>query len=138
MIQNVMLLGMLGICTIEDIRKREVCIYPVMLFGIAGIVMHLYYRNLSIYNLLAGIGVGVFLLLISKLTRGKVGEGDGVVLIASGIYLGFWENTRLLLHGLLFCGICSLILLVCKKKKGTDEIPFIPFLLAAYLEMILL
>lgn len=136
MIQTYTLLGMLGLCSLEDYRKKEICISPVILFGIVGLLMHLHYQNLSIYNLLAGIGVGLLLLVISKITGGRIGEGDGLVLMASGIYLGFWENTRLFLHGLLICGICSLFLLVFKKKKGTDEIPFIPFLLVAYMEMI--
>lgn len=138
MIQTITLLGMLVFCTIEDCRRKRILLGPVLLFGILGLILHLYYRNISIWNLLAGCLIGVILLLISKVTSGKIGIGDGLILIVTGVYLGFEDNTILFMHGLLFCGIWSLILLVTRKKKGTDEVPFIPFLLLAYLKMLLL
>ena len=138
MIQTFTLLGMLGFCTIEDCRKKRILLCPVLLFGIAGLILHLYYRNITIYSLLAGCLIGAFLLLISKVTGGKIGIGDGLVLIVTGIYLGFENNTILFLHGLFFCGIWSLLMLLTKKKKGSDEVPFVPFLLLAYVKMLLL
>lgn len=138
MIQSYALLGMLSLCTIEDCRNKKILLCPVFLFGIAGMLMHLYYRNMDIYSLLAGVLIGVFLLCVSKVTGGKIGAGDGLVLMVTGIYLGFENNTILFLHGLLFCGIWSLFLLVLKKKKRNDEVPFMPFLFLAYLEMLLL
>ena len=138
MIQTITLLGMLVFCTIEDCRRKRILLGPVLLFGILGLILHLYYRNISIWNLLAGCLIGVILLLISKVTRGNIGIGDGLILIVTGVYLGFEDNSILFMHGLLFCGIWSLVLLVTKKKKGTDEVPFIPFLLLAYLKMLLI
>lgn len=137
MIQSYTLLGMLGWCSFEDFRRKRVLVYPVLLFGIIGMLLHLYYRNISIGSLLAGCALGLGLLLLSYLT-GQIGSGDALVLIVSGIYLGFWENTRLFFHGLIFCGIWSLLLLVLKRKRGRDEVAFIPFLFLAYLEMMLL
>lgn len=137
MLQSYTLLGMLGWCSIEDYRKQRILVYPVLAFGIVGMVFHLYYRNLSIYNLLAGAAVGAGLFLLGTLT-GQIGAGDALVVMVSGIYLGFWDNTRLFFHGLIFCGIWSLLMLILRKKRGKDEIAFIPFLFLAYLEMMLL
>lgn len=137
MLQTYTLLGMLGWCSIEDYRKQKILVYPVLIFGIAGLLLHLYYRNLSIYNLLAGMAVGVGLLVLGYLT-GQVGAGDALVVMVSGIYLGFWENARLFFQGLVFCGLWCLLLLVLGKKKGRDEVAFVPFLLLSYLEMMFL
>lgn len=137
MLQSYTLLGMLGWCSIEDYRKQRILVYPVLAFGIVGMVFHLYYRNLSIYNLLAGAAVGAGLFLLGTLT-GQIGAGDALVVMVSGIYLGFWDNARLFFHGLIFCGIWSLLMLILRKKRGKDEIAFIPFLFLAYLEMMLL
>lgn len=137
MLQTYTLLGMLGWCSIEDYRKQRILVYPVLIFGIAGLLLHLYYRNLSIYNLLAGMAVGVGLLVFGYLT-GQVGAGDALVVMVSGIYLGFWENARLFFQGLVFCGLWCLLLLVLGKKKGRDEVAFVPFLLLSYLEMMFL
>lgn len=138
MIQTFLLIGMLVFCTIEDCRKKRILLGPVLLLGIVGLILHLYYRNISICSMLAGCLVGVGLLLISKITGGKIGIGDGLVLIVTGIYLGFEDNVILFMHGIFFCGIWSLLLLVMKKKKGTDEVAFVPFLLLAYVKMLLL
>lgn len=137
MLQTYTLLGMLGWCSIEDYRKQKILVYPVLIFGIAGLLLHLYYRNLSIYNLLAGMAVGAGLLVFGYLT-GQVGAGDALVVMVSGIYLGFWENARLFFQGLVFCGLWCLLLLVLGKKKGRDEVAFVPFLLLSYLEMMFL
>lgn len=137
MLQTYTLLGMLGWCSIEDYRKQRILVYPVLIFGIAGLLLHLYYRNLSIYNLLAGMAVGAGLLVFGYLT-GQVGAGDALVVMVSGIYLGFWENARLFFQGLVFCGLWCLLLLVLGKKKGRDEVAFVPFLLLSYLEMMFL
>ncbi len=137
MIQSYTLLGMLGWCSLEDIKKKQVKVYPILMFGIAGVFLHLYYRNLSIYSLFAGVFLGVALLLLAAVT-GQIGTGDGLVLLVCGIYLGFRENARLLFHGLLFCGVWSGFLLLLKKKKRKDEIAFVPFLFLAYMEMMFL
>lgn len=138
MIQTFALLGLLVFCTIEDVRKKRILLGPVFILGIVGLILHLYYRNISVCNMLAGCLIGVILLLVSKLTGGKIGIGDGLILIVTGIYLGYEDNVMLFMYGLLFCGIWSLPLLVLKKKKGSDEVPFVPFLLLAYLKMLLL
>lgn len=137
MIQSYTLLGMLGICAWEDYRRKRVLVYPVLAFAIAGLVLHLCYMDITIFNMLAGIAIGCILLLVSRITGGRIGIGDGMILIVSGIYLGFTENIRLFFHGLLLCGIWSLFLLVIRKRKRDEEIAFVPFLFLAYLEMLL-
>ena len=136
MIQSYTLLGMLGWCSIEDWRRKRVLVYPVLLFGIFGVLLHIYYQNVSIYSLLAGCGIGLLLLFLSAVSR-QLGSGDGLVLMVSGIYLGFWDNIRLLFLGLLLCGLWSVVLLVSRKKKASDKIAFIPFLFLAYVRMVL-
>ncbi len=137
MIQSCTLLGMLGWCSVEDIRRKKVLIYPILGFGIIGIVMRMYFQNISIYEMLAGVAIGGVLLVLSIWTK-QMGTGDALVLMVSGIYLGFWENARLFFHGLFLCGVWSLVLLLIRKKRGKDEIAFMPFLFLAYLEMMLL
>ena len=34
---------------------------------------------------------GILLLVLSKITKGAVGQGDGFFFLVSGMYLGFWE-----------------------------------------------
>ena len=87
-------------------------------------------------NMLLGMSVGVALLFFSVLTGGKIGAGDGVLLIVTGIYLGLEQNLQLFFCGLLLCSMWALGLLILRKKTRKDSIPFVPFLLAAYMGML--
>lgn len=138
MVVSCTLLGMLGICSYEDIKRKEIHCMTVLFFGLAGILLHLYQREMSIYSLLAGVLVGAGIMLFSALSGGLIGMGDGLVLVVTGIYLGGRENMLLLIVGLQLTAVVSLVLLLLKKRTRKDTIPFIPYLLAAYMGMLLL
>lgn len=134
--QSVVLLILLMICAIEDFKRKEVTVTYILLFGIAGVVLHLFYPNCSIYSILWGLLLGISVMAVSLLSRGSIGMGDGILLAVTGIYLGGYENLELFLVGLFLAGIWSLGLLVLKKKKRKEQIAFIPFLLVAYAFML--
>ena len=79
------------------------------------------------------MGIGVVLLLIAWTGRECIGAGDGVMLVASGTFLGFWGNLRLLIAALFLAAVAALFLLVIKRKGRNYRMPFLPFLLVAYL-----
>lgn len=130
---QIAMMGMLAVCTAQDIRKKEIRLNFVLFFGILGIFFHMLFRAQSIVSLLLGMSVGVVLLFTAILTEGRIGMGDGVLLIVTGVYLGPMGNLTLLFGGLCLCGMWALGLLVLRQKRRTDAIPFVPFLLAAYL-----
>lgn len=136
MIVKYTLLGMLGICTIEDICKQRVHSMLVLLFGIVGVTVHLLQRQISIYSLLAGAAIGILVMLLSRASKGMIGDGDGLVLMVTGIYLGGVQNMRLLCGGLFLTAICGICLLFLFRRKRTDTIPFVPFLLLSYMGML--
>ena len=81
-------------------------------------------------------GVGGVLLLISRLTGGGIGEGDGWFFVVSGLFLSPGENGLLLLSGIFLSGIFSLLYVVAGVLSGTwqrrgKRFPFLPFLLPA-------
>ena len=129
-------MGMLTLCSAEDIKKKQIRLNSVLIFGILGIFFHMLWRMQSIENLLLGMSVGVVLLFLSVLTGGRIGAGDAVLLIVTGIYLGLEQNLELFFCGLLLCSMWSLGLLVMRKKSRKDSVPFVPFLLAAYMGML--
>ena len=131
------MMGMLAICSAQDIRKKEIRLNLVLFFGILGIIFHMLFRVHSIGNLLLGMMVGIVLLLAGVVSEGRIGAGDGVLLTVTGVYLGLEGNLTLFFGALVLCGVWALGLLVLRKKKKTDCIPFVPFLLAAYVVMLL-
>jgi Flp pilus assembly protein protease CpaA len=127
------LVGMLGICSAEDVIRRQIHLVLIAGFGVVGVLLHLYYGTHSTVDILGGMGVGVVLYLISLFSHEKIGKGDAFLMTTTGIYLGFWDNLTILWLGSLLTGIAGVILYVIFKKKPTYRIPFVPFLLAAYL-----
>ncbi len=119
---------MLGISSIIDIRYREVKMRLLVLFGAIGVILYLVGKPVSFIEELGGVLIGVFLLIVNRITRGAIGIGDALLIIVTGLFLGFEKNITMLLLGLLLAAVWAGILLTLKKVNGKYEIPFVPFL----------
>lgn len=131
MIQKCMLLGMLFLMAEKDIRTRELPVIYFVISGAAGMGIFLWRQPFSVENLLGGIAVGGFLLLCSFISREGIGKGDGYLFCITGIFLGFWENLLLLLSALVLSALGAFLLLAVKHCGRRFQIPFVPFVLAA-------
>lgn len=137
MIQNTILLGTLAVAAYKDYKEQKVYVYGMILAGIVGILLHIFYQAPSLQDMLAGAAVGMTVLLIACVTRESIGLGDGIALSVSGIFLGFWQNLQLFLIALFLAGISALFLLIIKKKGRGYRIPFLPYMVLAYLILLL-
>ena len=81
---------------------------------------------------LAGVLLGVALILLSKLTDGSIGMGDGIVFCLTGMVLGLAGNFSLLCTSLLLAGILSIVLICTRMIKKSDSIPFVPVVFLAF------
>ncbi len=133
---RVAVVGMLAICAAEDIRKKQIHLNLILAFGIIGVVFHMLWQMQTIENVLFGMGVGGALLLLSVLTRGKIGIGDGILLVVTGIYLGLEQNLELLVCSLFICAVYALFLLALRKRSRKDTVAFVPFVLISYVCML--
>lgn len=71
---------------------------------------------------------GTLFLLLSFLTREKVGYGDGLLLLVLGLFVGFRSCLIDVCIGLICASAFALILIVFRKAQRNSEIPFVPFL----------
>lgn len=132
MIQAYVLLGTLGLHSLEDIRQKKITVGWTLFSGIAGILLHLLFQNRSIFEMIAGMVPGVFVFAAGRVTNAKIGTGDGALFMLTGLYLGLIENLRLMFVSFLLAGIWGLYLLTVKKCEKTKRIPFVPFLFLGY------
>lgn len=133
---RIAVIGMLAICSAEDLRRKQVHLNLILAFGIAGIVFHMLWQMQTIENVIFGMSVGGVLLLFSILTRGRIGAGDGILMVVTGIYLGLEQNLELLMCSLFICAVYALGLLVFRKKNRKDTVAFVPFVLVSYVCML--
>lgn len=137
-----LLAGLLGICAFYDIRNHLVPVGLIFLGGIIGLVLYvLQYvddrTTFGIGSLLGGMAFGGIFCLLSKITKEKIGIGDGVLLVTSGIFLGFYQNMCMTLYAFFLVAFYSAILLLVKKVNSKTELPFVPFLFLTFSGMIL-
>lgn len=137
MIQNIVLLGMLVVSAYKDWKEKTVYLYILFLAGIMGLILHLVYHDRSITDLLAGALVGAIMIFAAWVSKESIGTGDGAMLIVSGIYLGFWKNLMLVVIALFLAGGAAIFFLFIMRKERNYRIPFLPFLLVAYLLILL-
>lgn len=123
---------------IRDLRKRKISMITVMVVGAIGIILRLGNIRENELEILGGILIGVILLLLAKLTREKIGYGDGWILVVTGVYLGFYGNMYLLLLSLFLASLVSIFLLAVKKANGKTELPFVSFMLPSYLLLLVI
>lgn len=110
----------------EDIKSREISVFKVL--GSAGLAV--LYRILSdqfsSQEIMGCLFPGALLLVLSFLTRESIGYGDGMAVIALGLWTGGWFTLAVVCTAIMLSGICGIICLVRRKK---EMIPFTPLLL---------
>jgi leader peptidase (prepilin peptidase)/N-methyltransferase len=121
----------LAICMIEDLRSRTVSLNIILVFLACGIVFRLYYDGL-ILNILGGSAIGFTFMLFSAFKKKFLGVGDGLILLTTGVYIGFFENLKLLFYASLLGVIIGGVMILAKKWTGQTKIPFAPFLFCGY------
>jgi len=124
---------LLLLCGVQDFIKRKIGI-PIVIFGVLLTIICIpFCRTVSLLERFCGLGIGILVLVISKITEGKIGLGDGLLLCITGMGMGFWSNLELFGMALFFAALTSILLLVSRRADRKKSIPFVPFLLIAYL-----
>ena len=126
----------LAVMCAEDIRSKTVSLPVIAGFSAAGILIYMVVRPFTPGELLAGAGIGAVLFLLS-LIKEEIGRGDAYIFITGGIYLGFWENLSVLITSFVFAAVFSVFLLIIKRCGAKQEIIFAPFIMGAYIAVLI-
>ena len=81
-------------------------------------------------GMVAGAGIFLLIILISKLILGKdsVGLGDVKLMGALGLFFGLTNIVVISIVSFLLAAVCSIILLITKRKKAEEHLSFGPFI----------
>ena len=109
-----------------DVREKKIPIYKVVLFTISAIFYRMITGQSSWNEVRWGICPGCVLLLLAFLTKENIGYGDGLTVLALGLWTGGWFTLAVVCIGIMLSGVWGM---VCIFRKKTEPIPFIPFLL---------
>ena len=125
------------VMAVLDIKSRRIPLLPgvILLVVITGLCIPF---AADIVSRLLGVAVGAFLYIVSKISRGEVGEADAFVYAVTGMTIGIYHNVEVLLVSLFFAAIVSAFLLVIKRVDRKCKLPFIPFTFAGYVVVMVL
>ena len=86
-----------------------------------------------LFGMIAGIGIFLIITLIGGLIYGKesMGLGDIKFIGALGLYFGLTKITAISIIAFLIGAIIGIILIITKRKKADEYIPFGPFIVIA-------
>lgn len=129
--EQICVLSFLSVNSFQDIRKRQVYLSAIVVYGLLGVLYILLHRD-HLAVLLLGAVPGILLMCVGKISGGALGMGDGLAVMISGIYMGIWKTLEFTALSLLLAAVWAGFLMFVKKKGRKASFPFVPFMLAAY------
>lgn len=134
---NYILRGLIGLlliaAAIQDLFTKKIKVWMVILCALFVCICIPFCKTQSLLDRISGIILGIGVVLLSRITKGKIGFGDGLVLCVTGLGLGFWGNLELFALALAIAAAFSIVLLIFRRVSRKHSIPFIPFLFISYL-----
>lgn len=136
-LEKTVLIVFLLIFTYQDIRKKEIYTFGLILFYIAVTGMQIYKflsgNYIDIKDIFFGIFSGALLFVPSRLNI--LGEGDAFVFMGTGAVLGFKRNIMLLFISVFIISIYALFMsiycMVKKRKIKGMKVAMLPFITMA-------
>lgn len=116
--------------TYTDMKSMLLYDKVTLLLAAVGVVRAFFEQQLLEALCGAGVLLAIMLLLYFA-SRGGMGEGDVKLAPALGIWLGLEQGILCLLLAFVSGGVVGALLLLCRRGKLKQAIPFGPFLCAA-------
>ena len=127
----------LTVMSVLDIKYKHIPITPGVVCMGSVFVTELIV-GVNILSVAAGLITSVLLYLISRLSKGGIGEADALVYGVSGVSVGFYKNMEILFIALVLSAIAGGFLLAAKKVSRKYRMPFVPFTLAGYMMVVVI
>lgn len=130
---------LLGMNAISDLLRKEILLIPTAAAASAGFVWRIFLLHFAAPELLWSVIPGGILLMTACLTNGKIGVGDGLLIIAAGTWIGFPEIMYIVCIALIMASAGGAVLFAVRAGAGRKEyrsgksieMPFVPYLFAS-------
>ncbi len=127
----------------QDCKERKIDAFVCLCLCALELCIYMYLFLMGIradyLSLLGGASIGLLLLLFGRCSREKIGYGDGLFFLLSGLGMGIKANAALLIISFFMAGVFSLAVFVhgiFRHKRIRDlSFPFLPFVLAGFIGM---
>jgi len=118
---------------IVDFRKQQISrrfIFVLLIICFAAMFLK---TDFSIYDAIGGFAIGACTVGISMISHEQIGRGDGFVIAAIGIALGFRRCLLIVCVAVFIMCIAAIVVLALRKGNKQTRLPFLPALFAGYI-----
>lgn len=130
MMQSVILFAGLAVVAVEDIHRKEISSFPLIIMGFAGILLSIAAGEWKEWYVIFHFLPGILILIIAWLTKETIGYGDGLVILCLGCFLTAGEILDVCMAAITLAGVVALVMLLVMRKSKKAQLPFVPFLFA--------
>ena len=127
---------LLGIAGVMDWKKREVPVWLLILISAAVFPITICCNSVNIWYRLSGAALGLTFFLVSRVTKEAVGYADSWLILILGIHLGIFLALQVLFAASLMAAVVAVFYLWKRNWRRSETLPFIPFLVLAYIGVI--
>lgn len=124
----------LAVLSPEDIRRKEISVKKVMAGALLALICRFLTGQFSWLEMAGSLIPGICLLFLSVAAKGSIGNGDGIVVMGLGLWMGGFYTCLIVCLAVWMTGIAAV---VCLIRKQREPISFVPFLLLG-MEVLLL
>ncbi len=139
--ESVIILAGLIVMSVIDIKRKSIHIGMLATMGVIAAGIRVVQSvcgtaKLNIYELLVIIGLTLVMSLICAITH-MLGVADAVVIGILALAIGIRKAVSVFIGAMMVVCVVIGILLMLKKLRRKDTVPFIPFILLSYMGVIL-
>ena len=117
----------------RDLRKKEIGLILPIINAIIAVFLLPAGKDVGIISMGIAFALGLIIIIISFLTNESIGLGDGIIICSTGLMLGWKKNMIMFFLACFICAVLSAVLLTLKKVDKKSKIPFVPFMVPAFL-----
>lgn len=136
--KEMLFLIFLAVAAWQDMRDKEIDAWLYVVFG--GLIWFgklCFDGPVELWREAVNAVPGIALVLLSRLSGGAVGEGDGWFFVVAGVALGVWNAVALFFMSLFLCCLWCAGMVVWGWRRRISvrrkTVPFLPFVLPAVL-----
>lgn len=122
--------------TLQDIKEKRISFLYLRIGVILSLLFFIgegIHLDLNVMVVFLSLVPGLIFLLIAKVSKEKIGLGDGWLFLIIAAWVGT-ETTWIIWYGsLLLSALFSIVMVILKKYKMQSQLPFIPFIWLAHL-----
>ena len=137
-VTDYIIMGFLTMAAWSDLRKKQIPLWLLLSMAACSIVFRCIWVENTVISTIGGIMIGLFFFVMSRITREAIGYGDSSLMLILGIYLGGMKLLQMVFVASVGASLFSIIFCMKQGWRRNSTIPFVPFLTAAYLGVILL